>query len=232
MTAPEVRAQGRFITFEGGEGAGKSTQIARLAARLDDIGMRHIQTREPGGCPFAETARSILLDPQAAPKSALAQALLFYAARADHLELTIRPALADGAWVLCDRFSDSTRAYQGAAGGIDPATLAVVDHLVVGDTQPDLTILLDLDPKIGLARAHQRRVATTPGSFIAADTYESRHLDFHQRLRAGFLAIAKAEPDRVVVFDAFQNELMIADKIWHHVCTRLTASLPPGTAAS
>ena len=220
MASPSDTSHGRFITFEGGEGVGKSTQITRLAAHLTEAKIPHSQTREPGGSPFAEKARALLLDPEATPKSAFAQALLFYAARADHLDETIRPALAAGKWVLCDRFSDSTRAYQGAAGGVDPATLSTLDTLVVAKTQPDLTILLDLDPKIGLARANQRRTAATPGTFIAADTYESRQLEFHQRLRAGFLAIAKSEPKRVIVIDAFQNELQIADQIWRHVATR------------
>ena len=219
-TPVDTTVRGHFITFEGGEGAGKSTQITHLAKRLAGRAIATCVTREPGGTPFAEYARAALLDPATAPQSPLAQAVLFYAARADHLDQVIRPALSAGTWVLCDRFADSTRAYQGAAGGVPPETLAVLDQAVVGPTQPELTLLLDLEPRIGLMRANQRRATSTSGTFIAADTYESRQLAFHERLRVGFLAIAKAEPDRVVVLDAFQNELTIADQIWRAVCTR------------
>jgi dTMP kinase len=215
---------GRFITFEGGEGVGKSTQIKHLAARLQGLGISPLLTREPGGSPFAERAREILLDPAATPKAALAQSLLFFAARSDHLDETIRPALAANRWVLCDRFTDSTRAYQGAASGVDPKTIATLDRIVVGADQPHLTLLLDLDPKIGLARADQRRTAA-PGAFITADTYEGRRLDFHQRLRDGFIKIAQQEPHRVVIVDAFRNELTIADEIWNIVASRFAAIL-------
>jgi dTMP kinase len=217
----------KFITFEGGEGAGKSTQIAHLAKRLEAVNVAVMMTREPGGSPFAEEARRLLLDPALAPKSALAQALLFYAARADHLEATIRPALDQARWVLCDRFSDSTRAYQGAAGGVDAASVEMLDRLVVGDRQPDLTVLMDIDPAAGLQRANARRLSASPGAFVVADTFESRTLDFHQRLRVGFLEIAKTNPQRVVVVDAFQNELAIGDQIWRVVSSRF--NLAPGT---
>ena len=228
MTLVPATSRGKFITFEGGEGAGKSTQVMRLAERLKGVGVHVKMTREPGGSEFAEKVRALVLDPEMAPKSALAQALLFYAARSDHLDMVIRPAIGAGSWVLCDRFSDSTRAYQGAAGGVDPETLANLDRLVVGTGQPDLTFLLDLDPRIGLARADQRRSAATPGAFVAADTYEGRRLEFHQQLRDGFLAIAKAEPLRVVLLDAFQNELTIADQIWRFVGDRLGVALHGG----
>jgi dTMP kinase len=218
------QTRGIFITFEGGEGVGKSTQIKHLCARLQTVGASTLLTREPGGSPFAERAREILLDPNSAPKAALAQSLLFFAARSDHLDETIRPALAASRWVLCDRFADSTRAYQGAASGVDPTTIATLDRMVVGVDQPNLTVLLDLDPKIGLARADQRRTAA-PGAFVAADNYEGRRLDFHQRLRDGFLAIAHQEPGRVIVIDAFRNELTIAEEIWSHVSGRFGAIL-------
>lgn len=216
----KANLRGQFITFEGGEGVGKSTQIAHLAQRLRASGIVVTVTREPGGSPFAERLRAVILDQAIAPKSAIAQALLFYAARADHLDSLIRPAIAADQWVLCDRFSDSTKAYQGAAGGIGAADIAALDALAVGPTQPDLTILLDLDPKIGLARASQRRTSATPGTFITVDTFESRHLEFHQRLRDGFLSIARAEPNRVVVCDAFKNELALADEIWRIVAEK------------
>jgi dTMP kinase len=231
MAHEKQKSSGRFITFEGGEGVGKSTQIKRLSERLQLAGITHMPTREPGGSKFAEKARELLLDTNAAPQSALAQALLFYAARADHMEQFIRPTLAANQWVLCDRFSDSTAAYQGAASGVAPQALKLLDTLVVGSTQPDMTILLDLDPKVGLARADQRRTAT-PGAFVAADTYESRRLDFHQRLRAGFLEIARQEPNRVIVVDAFRNELVIADEIWRHVSSRFGITANPPVAGA
>ena len=220
--------RGKFITFEGGEGVGKSTQVARLAEHLRARAVDVKTTREPGGSAFAERARALILDAGVAPKSALAQALMFYAARADHLDETIRPNLDAGTWVLCDRFSDSTRAYQGAASGVDNKLLATLDALVVGVTQPDLTFLLDLDPRIGMARADQRRNSVTLGTFIAADTFESRRLEFHQRLRDGFLAIAQAEPQRVVVLDAFENEIAIAERVWRVVAERFGVALPGG----
>lgn len=223
MTAEKNRhasTGGVFITFEGGEGAGKSTQIRHLERRLVEAGRRVLVTREPGGSHFAEAVRDVLLSPDTAPLSPLASALAFYAARADHLDAKIRPALADGAVVLCDRFSDSTRAYQGAAGGVDATILEAIDKIAVGATQPDLTILLDLDPSIGLARAQTRRATAQTGAFIVADAFEGRQLEFHQKLRQGFLALARAEAGRFAVVDAFRNELTIADDIWRIVSAR------------
>ena len=214
--------RGRFITFEGGEGSGKSTQARLLAARLATHGIDPVVTREPGGSTFAEAARRVLLDPATAPTSPLAAALLFNAARADHLAATIRPALATGRWVLCDRFSDSTRVYQGAAGGVDAGDLEQLERLVVGPDKPDLTILLDLDPAVGLARAGIRR--ETSGTSGGADAYEARQLEFHLKLREGFLAIAAAEPGRFVVVDAAQDPEPIAAAIWTAVGHRLGLS--------
>ncbi len=214
---------GRFITFEGGEGAGKSTQVRLLAERLAVGGRSVVVTREPGGTPFAEKVRDIVLAPETAPKAPLAEALLFSAARADHIDQLIKPALARGDWVISDRFSDSTRAYQGAAGGLPAAIIAEIERIALGSLAPDLTIVLDLDPAIGLARANQRRVALTPGAFVTSDTFEGRRLAFHQRLRQGFLDIARAEPGRVAVMDAFQNPLLVADGIWRLVAERLSA---------
>lgn len=211
--------RGRFITFEGGEGSGKSTQARLLADRLAARGIDALMTREPGGSEFAEAARHILLDPKTAPKSPLAAALLFYAARADHLVETIQPALEAGRWVLCDRFSDSTRVYQGIAGGVSGTELDALERMVVGANRPDLTILLDLDPAIGLARAGVRREAS--GAIGGADTYEARQLDFHLRLREGFLALAAAEPERFEVIDAGTAPEPIADAIWVAVERRL-----------
>ncbi|HJV41595.1 dTMP kinase [Caulobacter sp.] len=185
--------QGFFISFEGGEGAGKSTQIRRLAERLRAAGHDVVVTREPGGSPGAEAIRELLVNGSADRWSPVTETLLMYAARRDHVERVIRPALARGAVVLCDRFADSTRAYQGA-GGDAPATLiaALEDH-VLGGTIPDLTLILDLPAEIGLTRAEARG---------GAARFESKGLAFHERLRAGYLEIARREPERCVVIDA------------------------------
>jgi dTMP kinase len=182
-----AEARGAFITFEGGEGAGKSTQIARLAATLRARSGRAVcVTREPGGSPRAEEIRAALLGGIAKPYGPFAEALLFSAARIDHLDQRIRPALNRGETVLCDRFIDSTRAYQGAAGGLDPAVVAALERVTVGPTRPDLTLILDLDPEAGLARVAARGVGQ------GADRFEAEALDFHVRLREAFLAIARA----------------------------------------
>ena len=151
------RAQGRFITLEGGEGVGKSVQARRLEARLAPLGLKVVLTREPGGSPGAEALREAILTGFAADFSPAGQALLFAAARIDHLEKTILPALARGAWVVSDRFADSTRAYQGAAGNLPPEFIASLERLTVGPNRPDLTLILDLPPAIGLKRAAERR---------------------------------------------------------------------------
>ena len=189
--------RGVFITFEGGEGAGKSTQIARLAETLRRAGGREVvTTREPGGTPRAEALRAALLEGVAKPYGPFAEALMFAAARIDHIEALIRPALARGAIVLCDRFSDSTRAYQGAAGGLDPALIASLERVTLEGLRPDLTLILDLPPESGLARARRR------GEGSETDRFEAEALGFHERLRAGFRAIAEAEPERCLVIDA------------------------------
>jgi dTMP kinase len=212
---------GAFITFEGGEGSGKSTQAAALAERLRMRGIDVVVTREPGGSPLAEQIRDLLLAPKPAAPGALTEALLFYAARADHLEQTVRPALAVGRWVICDRFSDSTRAYQGAAGGVAPDTIETLERMVVGATAPDLTVLIDLDPAVGLTRAAQRRSVAVQGSPLVADSFEGRQMAFHQQLRQGFLDLAKASPERIAVMDGFQNQLTLADTVFRTVCERL-----------
>src|SRR5258706_9392426 len=175
-------SRGRFITLEGGEGTGKSTQARLLQSRLEAAGRRVVLTREPGGSPFAEQVRELLIGQATAPHSPLSEALLFNAARHDHLERTIRPALAAGAFVVCDRFADSTRVYQGAAGGLSLDKLETLERLVVGDTVPDLTFILDLPAAEGLARASRRR--QQQGAAVAVvDAYEQRPLAFHERLR-------------------------------------------------
>ncbi len=209
-------ARGRFITLEGGEGAGKSTQAQRLADHIRSRGLDVVVTREPGGSPLAERIRDALLDPALPSHSQLAEALMFNAARADHLDSLIRPALDAGRWVICDRFFDSTRVYQGLVGGIATAVLDKLDEVVLEGTLPDLTVMIDLDPVIGLARVASRRVGVA-----AADRYEARGADYHERLRQGFLDIARSQPARCVVVDGFQSVEALESEIRGHVTARL-----------
>ncbi|WP_309604010.1 dTMP kinase [Phenylobacterium sp.] len=206
---------GRFITFEGGEGAGKSTQLKRLAARLQSQGREVVATREPGGSPGAEAIRGLVLTGAADRWSPVAETLLMYAARRDHVERLIRPALARGDWVICDRFADSTRAYQGAAGGTPPELIASLEHFILEETRPDLTLIFDLPVEVGLARAHARA-----GSELR---FESKGLAFHERLRGAFLAIAKAEPDRCALIDADGSVEVVEARVWATVEGRLAA---------
>ncbi len=215
--------QGHFITFEGGEGAGKSTQVKLLAERLQALGHTVVVTREPGGSPFAEKLRELLLDPATPPHDALAEALIFYAARADHLNKTIRPALFAGNWVLCDRFADSTRVYQSMASTLPTDVCDKLDDIVVGETQPGLTVVMDIIAEEGLARAHARRlegVAPVDGE-PEADRYEARDLTYHRALREGFLQVAKMNPDRCFVVDASDEAEVIAEKVWSKIATQV-----------
>ncbi len=213
MTA---RKKGRFITLEGGEGAGKSVQAKRLEERLAALGLKVIRTREPGGSPGAEALREAILTGFAADFGPAAQALLFAAARVDHLDKTIRPALMGGAWVVSDRFADSTRAYQGAAGNLPPDFITSLERLTLGEAKPDLTLILDLDPEVGLERAEKRRRGRG-----GADRFESESLAFHQTLRRAFLDIAAAEPWRCAVIDGGRSEVEVAAAIWSAVEARL-----------
>jgi len=201
--------RGRFITFEGGEGVGKSTQIRRLVARLASEGREVVATREPGGSPGAEAIRDMVLRGAADRWSPVTETLLMYAARRDHIERVIRPALARGAWVVCDRYADSTRAYQGAAGGTDPGLIAAMERYVLEEVRPDLTLVFDLDPELGLARAVDRAGAEM--------RFESKGSAFHARLRQAFLEIAAREPERCVVIDAGggieQVEALVAEAV-------------------
>lgn len=185
--------QGSFISFEGGEGAGKSTQIRRLAERLQAAGHDVVVTREPGGSTGAEAIRELLVNGAADRWSPVTETLLMYAARRDHVERVIRPALAQGKVVLCDRFADSTRAYQGAGGDAPASLIASLEEHVLNGTVPVLTLILDLPAEVGLQRAEARG---------GAARFESKGLDFHQRLRAGYLEIARQEPERCVVINA------------------------------
>jgi len=204
--------RGRFITFEGGEGAGKSTQLKRLVERLRDAGLEVTATREPGGSPGAEAIRELVLNGPADRWSALTETLLMYAARRDHVERVIGPALARGAWVVCDRFADSTRAYQGAGGAVDPTLIAALEDHVLGVVRPDLTLVFDLPPEAGLARAHAR------GGEMR---FESKGLAFHGRLREAFLAIARSEPERCVLIDATQPIETVSAQVFAIVSERL-----------
>ncbi|GJD83853.1 dTMP kinase [Methylobacterium haplocladii] len=220
--ASEAAPTGVFITFEGGEGAGKSTQVLRLAAHLrEQTGREVVTTREPGGTPRAEAIREAVLAGAAKPYGAFAEALMFSAARIDHLDHLIRPALAQGAIVLCDRFSDSTRAYQGAAGGVDGSVLRALERVVVGETRPHLTLILDLPPETGLARARRRAASAAPDGEGEADRFEAEALGFHERLRAAFQGIAEAEPERCAVIDATAEPDAVEAAIRKAVATRL-----------
>ncbi len=213
-------APGRFITLEGGEGAGKSVQARRLAERLRACGLGVVLTREPGGSPGAEALREVILSGAAAHFGAVGEALLFSAARIDHIDNTIAPALRRGDWVVCDRFADSTRAYQGAAGQLDPELLANLERVAVGEWRPDLTLVLDLPVAEGLARAAARR-----GNGEGADRFESEGLAFHETLRQAFLSIASAEPKRCAVVNARAAEDEVAEAIWAVVRERLADAL-------
>ena len=214
---------GKFITFEGGEGSGKSNQARLLGEALEARGRAVVLTREPGGSPFAERVREVLLDPATPPHASISEALLFYAARADHLARTIRPALAAGRWVVCDRFSDSTRVYQGHAGALGPGLIEALERMIVAPTRPDLTVVIDVPANEGLARAQARRKACAPvlAGGATADVYEGRDIAFHERLREGFLAIAEAEPQRCIVVDGRLAEAEVAARVWAEVERRL-----------
>ncbi len=201
--------RGRFISFEGGEGTGKTTQCRRLAEQLRRYVAEVVVTREPGGSPGAEALRTLLVRGETDRWSPLSETLILNAARQDHLERIIRPALDRGAWVLSDRFADSTRAYQGAGGGAPSSLLAMLEQAVVADTRPDLTLVMDLPVDQGLQRA------TTRGG--AEQRFEHKEPAFHARLRQAFLDIAEAEPGRCVVLDATLSVDALAGRVWDTV---------------
>lgn len=200
--------RGRFISFEGGEGSGKSTQIRLLAGRLAAAKQRVIVTREPGGSPGAEIIRYLVLSGMGKLLGADAETLLFAAARDDHVHTIIEPALKQGVWVLCDRFFDSTRVYQGALGKVAPGILNAMQRVTIGDLKPDLTIILDVPVEVGLTRAAARR-----GS-AAADRFEAEDIKFHQELREAYRQIAMAEPQRCVLIDATTEPDVVAANVW------------------
>jgi dTMP kinase len=213
--------RGRFITFEGGEGTGKSTQVATLGRRLEALGFPVILTREPGGSPGAEAIRHVLLSGAAKPLGAEAEAMLFAAARDDHLRQTILPALESGAWVVSDRFADSTRVYQGALGKVDPKLIRALERITIGNLAPDLTFILDLPPKVGLARAAARRGKD------AADRFETEEPSFHEKLREAYRELARLEPARCVLIDAEAGKDKVAEQIWAVVAKRFGPRFAP-----
>lgn len=201
--------RGRFITIEGGEGSGKSTQISLLKATLERENIPHIITREPGGEEGAEAIRNLLVTGDRNRWDALAETLLFTAARVQHVARLIAPALAEGKQVICDRFVDSTRVYQGVGKGIPAEYLNALHALTLGNLMPDLTFMLDIDPVVGLARTKKRTSNET--------RFEGMELEFHQQVRAGFLAIARAEPERCKVVDATQPLVQVHTQIWSQI---------------
>ncbi len=213
--------RGRFITFEGGEGSGKSTQAGLLAQRLKARGIDVVLTREPGGSPGAEIIRHVLLSGAAKPFGPEAEAILFAAARDDHIRNTIAPALTRGRWVICDRFTDSTRVYQGELGGVDDKLLRALERVTVGDLQPDLTFVLDAPVEVGMSRAEKRRGDAT------GDRFESESKEFHEKLRDAFRMLAMIEPNRCVLIDASGPRLEVADQIWTVVNKRLDPATAP-----
>ncbi|MFN0263651.1 dTMP kinase [Tepidamorphus sp. 3E244] len=206
--------RGRFITFEGGEGTGKSTQSRRLAGTLRNRGLDVVETREPGGSPAAELIRKIILSGAAEPLGAEAETMLFFAARDDHLNTVIRPALERGQWVVCDRFVDSTRAYQEHAGNVPAELIRSLERAVIGDTWPDLTVILDIDAQTGLTRA---RGETGNDD----DRFERADVAYHERIRDAFRKIAQAEPDRCVLIDAASSPGKVAEAVWKAASKRI-----------
>jgi dTMP kinase len=201
-----------FITFEGGEGAGKSTQAKRLATALQSCGIAICATREPGGSAGAEQIRALLVEGDPGRWDALTETLLMFAARVDHLAETIRPAMTAGRWVICDRFTDSTYAYQGAGRGLDPETIAAIESATVKSFRPDLTFILDVPVETGLSRAGARGVHET--------RFEHFDMAFHGRLRDFFHALAAREPDRCVLLDSTAPPDEVAAQIWQNVSLR------------
>ncbi|MBO4224712.1 dTMP kinase [Bradyrhizobium neotropicale] len=220
---PSLR--GRFITFEGGEGSGKSTQIKRLAERLNGIKLRTIVTREPGGSPGAEIIRHLLLSGMGKLLGPDAETLLFAAARDDHVRTVIQPALNQGIWVLCDRFFDSTRVYQGRLGQVPPGLVSAMQRVTIGDLKPNLTFILDVPVEVGLKRAAARRGSAAP------DRFESEDVQFHQDLREAYRQLAVEDPQRCVLIDADADADAVAERIWHALRERLLTAIPAASHA-
>lgn len=207
----------RFITFEGGEGGGKSTQVRLLEARISALGHEVVVTREPGGSPRGERIREFILSGGGKPFGTFAEAILFSAARIDHIREIITPALQRGAFVICDRFADSTRAYQGVMGDIDMETIDVLERIAIGTCRPCVTFILDVEPATGLARANARRERS--GGEV--DRFESENLQFHSQLRQTFLGIARSDPARCHVVSSERPKEEVSEEIWQVVYQKL-----------
>lgn len=216
-----------FVSFEGGEGAGKSTQIDRARARLESAGREVLVTREPGGSPIAERIRNILLSGQAKILGQTGETILFAAARRDHVETVIGPALRNGLVVLCDRFTDSTRVYQGAVAGVEALLLDRLEMAATSGISPDLTIVIDVPVEIGSERARARRAARGE----APDRFEAEAMSYHQGVRSAFLEIAKAEPERCRIVDGSRSVDEVAEAIWSEIAPRLRTGAGEGEAS-
>jgi dTMP kinase len=218
--------RGRFITFEGGEGSGKSTQIKTVAERLSAAKLPVLVTREPGGSPGAEIMRHLVLAGMGKLLGPDAETLLFAAARDDHVRTVIRPALDQGVWVLCDRFTDSTRAYQGRLGKVAPGLLNAIERVTIGDLRPDLTIILDVPVEVGMQRAALRRGGGAP------DRFEAEDMNFHRELHEAYRQIAAADPARCVLIDAAADLDTVAANIWTALRERLLTPAAGNLASS
>lgn len=205
-------SHGRFITFEGGEGVGKSTQVKRLVGALSQSSIPAVRTREPGGTPKAEAVRAFILQGRSEAWGPGAEAVLFAAARLDHVNQLVAPNLDAGRWVISDRFSDSTRAYQGLTGGVDVRLIDALEVLALNGNTPDLTIVLDMDPEAAFRRVLERETEAVLAE--TGDRFEKEDLEWHKRLRDAFLAIARNNADRCVVIPAGQSEDNLAQEIW------------------
>jgi dTMP kinase len=224
--AKRLPTRGQFITFEGGEGSGKSTHIRTIAERLKATKLRVLVTREPGGSPGAEIIRHLVLAGMGKLLGPDAETLLFAAARDDHVRTVIEPALNQGIWVLCDRFTDSTRAYQGGLGKVAPGLLNAMERVTIGDLKPDLTVILDVPVEVGMKRAAQRR-----GDGVA-DRFEAEDMNFHRELRDAYRQIAAADPARCVLIDAAADVDTVAANIWTALQERLLAAAAGNVANS
>ena len=228
MTSVES-VRGRFLAVEGIDGAGKSTQLPRIEHWLHRTGVQSLRTREPGGTPLGEVLRTVLLDPRFTGMSPEAELLVMFAARAEHLAKVIAPALVEGVWILCERFTDATFAYQGGGRDVDPARIAALEETVQGDVRPDLVLVLDLPVEMGLARAEQRR-QMSPGipadrdecrpTSGAPDRFERENVEFFRRVREVYLARAREQPERYAVIDACADEKTVTDHMVRAISER------------
>ncbi|MBN9308916.1 dTMP kinase [Devosia sp.] len=213
-----AQSAARFITFEGGEGVGKSTQVKRLLVRLNRMDIEAVRTREPGGTPKAEAVRAFILQGRSESWGPGAEAVLFAAARYDHVSTLIAPSLASGKWVISDRFHDSTRAYQGLTGGVNEKLIQGLETLALDGHQPDLTFVLDMDPASAFARVETREIEKA--LVQTGDRFEKEDLEWHRRLREAFLAIAAANPQRCVVLPAAQSPESLEQEVWDTLIRR------------